>query len=395
MHDSQNNKYKNLVNFEFAEKFMYGRVNRDYVPVYLNTQVIKLERLPTSPSPYASFYACSFVAEAFKDLSLQFVKSAAKGAIRADDDYLSELVVHKAYETPIKLFSKHSTIYKESLKKHFKAKKIKFETFEQFVIELKKSLIKTARRSPFTFPAYIKSRYCPITCSGLAIEIANLKYENDEEKIEKFINSKNWEFYLNACRTYGFSVDQTYPWRLVADIGSEPMMKYAARHGMYTTSEILKTGFKKAPIEYYSGFKQTLMDYYNFLKPRSFIEVEYCQFGPPIQTVKSPIVYKTKNLSKKLPEAYFLDLYFTIRFLEEESLYSESKMKLIKRQCAAIYRKKGAPRAIDVFEKLLNQTYDYSGSLTSRVKSAKLIEQERVATIDEESTSDTSTVSGY
>ena len=36
--------------------------------------------------------------------------------------------------------------------------------------------------------------------------------ERHNEKINAFINSPNWEFYLNACRSHGFMVDQEMPW---------------------------------------------------------------------------------------------------------------------------------------------------------------------------------------
>ena len=32
--DSQNNNYSNLVDFNLAEKFLYGRVSRNYRPIY-------------------------------------------------------------------------------------------------------------------------------------------------------------------------------------------------------------------------------------------------------------------------------------------------------------------------------------------------------------------------
>ena len=74
--------------------------------------------------------------------------------------------------------------------------------------------------------------------SGLAVEIAAIDASNDDEKINLFTKSKNWEFYLNACRSYGFMVDQMAPWRLVADIGSSEMIKYARRYGMTATDTV-------------------------------------------------------------------------------------------------------------------------------------------------------------
>jgi len=92
---------------------------------------------------------------------------------------------------------------------------------KQFAKELMLFFESTVNRYPVTYPAFIKSKYCPISVSGLAIEVADLDFNNDDAKIEQFIKSNNWEFYLNACASYGFMVDSRMPWRLVADIGQE------------------------------------------------------------------------------------------------------------------------------------------------------------------------------
>ena len=97
--------------------------------------------------------------------------------------------------------------------------------------------------NPFTFPAFIKARRTPITVSGLVIEIANLNKSNDDIKNELFFKSRNWDFYLNMAQNYGFMVDARNPWRLVADIGSSEMLKYASRYGATTTDEVLDQYF--------------------------------------------------------------------------------------------------------------------------------------------------------
>ncbi len=77
-------------------------------------------------------------------------------------------------------------------------------------------------------PAYTKSKLNSLTNSGLALEIADAPYDNDDQKINDFVNSKNWEFYVNACNSYGFMIDINAPWRLIADLDSEAMMGYAS-----------------------------------------------------------------------------------------------------------------------------------------------------------------------
>ena len=101
-------------------------------------------------------------------------------------------------------------------------------------------LSKTIRKRPFTLPAFIKSTYCPINVSGLVIEIADIKCDNDLEKINKFYESRNWEFYLTTCANMGFMVDRNNPWRLVANISSAPMADASMAYGVETIEQIMK-----------------------------------------------------------------------------------------------------------------------------------------------------------
>ena len=96
-------------------------------------------------------------------------------------------------------------------------------TFQTVVNDYIKNTIKNNKVC--TYPAYIKSKECPINVSGLVIEIGSIKTNDDNFKYENFYKSANWEFFLNACNTYGFMVDCNMPNRLVADIGSATMVE--------------------------------------------------------------------------------------------------------------------------------------------------------------------------
>ena len=65
-----------------------------------------------------------------------------------------------------------------------------------------------------SMPAYTKSTRNSLTNTGLCIELADVDYDNDEQKVSDFVNSKNWEFYVNTCNSYGFMIDTNTPWRL-------------------------------------------------------------------------------------------------------------------------------------------------------------------------------------
>jgi hypothetical protein len=210
-------------------------------------------------------------------------------------------------------------------------------------------------------PAYVKSTFCPISVSGLAIEIADLPYENDEEKIVSFKHSKNWQFYLNACRTYGFMVDANVPWRLIADIGSAQMIEYAKKYELYSTDEILNGLYTKVAPLYFEQFRMGLYDLYNAVK-RPTYKQHICTDGTTRIEKIPPVNYTLASFNASFGEEFFLNLYFTIRFMEEESQFDSTQKLLLVDDCIELGRR-NISFAINVFERILNKTFDYNGSL--------------------------------
>tara|TARA_Y100000034_G_C6904415_1_gene419236 strand:- start:825 stop:2060 length:1236 start_codon:yes stop_codon:yes gene_type:complete len=354
-------EYKNLVNFNFGEKLLYGRVNRLFMPIVPARLPIKA--FNKSNAAAKNLRAASFVVDAFNDLNAQFKRCAASGQISKDDTFLSNLVVYKAYQDPQALYGQYLSTYQTTIATEFTRRKIRVKNFDEFLTEVEILLEKSARRFPFTLPAYIKSRLCPMNCSGLVVEIADLNYTNDEEKINRFVKSKNWEFYVNACRSYGFMVDRFVPWRLVADIGSSPMIAYAANYGLGGTDLVLNGGYTSADLIFYKQFKFFLLGLYNKVKLKNFLEVEYCN-GSTKNNIIVPQSYTPAQIENNYPDSTFLKLYFKIRFWEEESQFKAFEEEMLIDDSLELYYNQGRNTALQIFERILNKTFDYRGSLS-------------------------------
>jgi len=358
-----NAAYTNLIDF-IAEKMMYGRVTRRFVPIIVPQKSADLKPLDATTAPEGNMRALNFVVDAFSDLEQQFRKAAITKKIDTKDPYLSSIRVHKAYEDPRVRYQEYinqlKSIYRTVLVEN-ETKIENFDDFAQYIINWSKI---NSKRAPFTFAAYVKSRRCPITVSGLAIEIANLDASNDDGKAQAFIDSNNWEYFINAAASYGFMVDKNVPWRLVADIGSSPMIQYATRYGFNSTDEVLNSAYQRAHFSYFKSFQQRLLNMYNFVKPRIIQYTEECN-GQTIMREKKPENYK--NLSyfqSRYSQQYFIELYCKIRFEEEESEFTENERRLLVDDVIEIANSRSAYAAIDQFETILNKTFDYQGSLS-------------------------------
>ena len=361
--DTQNDEYENLVDFNFAEKHLYGRVDRlHFTPIVPGGSLAPFKKFRSTISVSQNESALNFVADAFDKLAQQFEKMSMAGRIDTSDRYLSQLVAYKSYQNPSTLYSKHLETYKLTLASLFLKEKANIVDFNQFILKLMPSLEKSARKTPFTMPAYVKSNFCPMHVSGLVVEISDLDPNNDEEKMEMFYNSNNWEFYLNACRSYGFMVDKLIPWRLVADIASPQMLDFAAQYGLTSTNQVLNGAFRKVHASYFPAFKNTLYNLYVFSREDRLYIPSTCANGEVAPQLITPETYAATQFFKTYSDEYFLVLYCKIRFFEEESQFTEGERHQIIDDCVELAQQ-DLNAAIATFETIVNKPFDYRGSL--------------------------------
>ena len=372
-----NTQYTNLRNFRIAESLLYGRVDRNYISIE-PAPTVAFEQIGRVITPGNTHRVLKFVAAAFKDLERQFRVKAMSGHIRSDDQYLSTLEVTKAYESPRTYYDRFIAGRREGIITKLRTRNRNFKDFDGFLLSLMPILKSEGAKVPFTYPGFVRSAYCPPNTSGLVLEIADLDADNDQQKIENFKKSPNWEFYLNACRSYGFYVDAANPARLVANIGSSEMVRYAqqtSKCNFLSTQDILTHAYDHAHVAYYEGFKQALLTFYNQAK-RPYMEVEYCQGGNvlagggPLSAAQpyrvDPLRYTVEDLTEYYGEAFFVELYVKMRLMEEtETGMSDYEKETLTRDTVRMSRVKSVSYALKLFETMVSRPYDYSGSLTN------------------------------
>tara|TARA_R110000824_G_scaffold132930_1_gene295548 strand:+ start:16708 stop:17925 length:1218 start_codon:yes stop_codon:yes gene_type:complete len=367
-------QYKNLVNFHFGEKLLYGRINRYHVPMYVTVPQVSLKNLIGGDNPASPLQAASFVADAFNDLRLKFQESVQSSKISPNETYLSSLKIYKAYTPPTYVYQQHQKSVNAAVVQYYDTSTVKFKDFDEFIPHYMDIVETIAAESPYTYPAFIKNKMCPMSVSGLVIEIADLNPADDEAKITQFINSPNWEFFLNACRSYGFLVDLNAPWRLVADIGSTAMISYALKYGYDSTDSILMGLYAPAFTAYYEKFKISLLSTYNRVRPKSYTVETYCQrTGKKMFKTITPKTYTPATFLSRYSDEYFMRLYMQTRFIEEEAQFSEIEQEQIIHECIAYAQQESTMVALTTFATIINKPYNYRGSLTDYIQRVKLV----------------------
>jgi hypothetical protein len=364
-------EYSNLTNFNFGEKLLYGRVNRKYIPIEGNFGRYGLKYFSRNQTVSTPQRAANYVVDAFNAMAQQFNKCALLGKIDTNDPYLTNLVVHRAYENPRTMYESYYDSYVDAIQQTFANEKTQVKDFGHFLTEMFAVVSRSARVMPFTYTAFIKSRRCPVSISGLSIDLAPLDPNNDVDKIDKFYKSRNWDFFVNTCKSYGFMVDKNIPWRIVADIGSSEMIKRAQQYSMNSTQQILNGQYAPAYVSYYRTFKQRLLTLYNRIKPSVITNIEECN-GQLRNNLTFPATYSSiSQIEELFSEEQFMRLYFNIRFAEEESAFTENEKEIIIDDLIEVYHSGREDLAFAYFERILNKTFDYHGSLSYIIKAQK------------------------
>ena len=363
----------NLVNFTFAEKALYGRVDRLYLPIVFSDKITDLKNI-ASKDEQTNVKAISFVADAFADLSNQFLKKMSINEISKDEEFLTNLVVKQGYISPSKVYDEYTELFIQAIGDIIRAEKIYFKDFEHFMNLVTPAIMSAIPKFPITFPAFVKSKHCPIFCSGLAIKISNINFENDAKKIKTFYQSKNWDFYVNAAASYGFMIDKNNPGVLVADIASSDMLRYARNYGFQSTDSILNGSYKHAHIKSIEKLRAILFTLYNRFKVKRFSNYVHVMPNKYKIVHVTPKSYTYQQLKTEYPDYKLLPLYCKIRIKEEESKFSYAeKNSFIKDTVEiGIY---DMNKAIRSFEIILNKTFDYRGSLSYHKMRIDLLRQ--------------------
>jgi hypothetical protein len=359
--------YPNLIDFTFAEKALYGKTSRNFIPIVSNPNLITFKNFRSSADPRQRLQAIGFVVDAFEALAQQFKKAEQSGKIYSDDPYLTNLKVYKSYKNNRTNYQSYQVNFINALKTNMNVNNI--YNFQTFIKELLTTVSIVTRSYPMSMPAYTKSRLNSLTNTGLALEIADEPYDNDDQKISQFINSKNWEFYVNACNSYGFMIDINAPWRLIADLDSEVMIGYATTYGFNSTDFVLALGFQTTHNSYFNDLPRQLLSLYNELVPTHI--PTYTECGSKIITTER---YTIESLKEKFSNDFFLKFYFDLRFSEEENQFSVTEKQRIVKDCLQISKAQDNTTAIGRFERFVNQPFDYRGSLSYLNKARKLRE---------------------
>lgn len=321
---------QNVVNFNFAERTQYGRIDQNLNTIYPNEKHMKM--LPNNDEV---LFVMDFVHEPFILLQNK-MKQATRMKQIPNDPILSQMIPRVAYQNPLDLYLDHMEGYLDIYNKSLDASKI--DNYESWVNQFFQWTKRNGPNFPLTFSNFHRTKISNIYTSGLAISIAELDKDNDPIKEDLFLNNKTLEFYLNAAKQFGFSVSKDAPWLLVSDLNSPASIIYHEMFDLSSINEIFSVKYSLCYIQDRDLLRQILeFGYKEFVNKNKFkkeLKINNCN------KIDIKLINYNKLINNiKYNNLYYNKLYIIARNIEERSVYSSAELDRIIKN-AEIFEKK-------------------------------------------------------
>tara|TARA_R110000824_G_scaffold8246_4_gene37274 strand:+ start:3520 stop:4833 length:1314 start_codon:yes stop_codon:yes gene_type:complete len=313
--------------FEIFENFLYGRINTDFMAV--SPDKVFLSNLRDS-----DLVANYFAATAFQRMKDEINRDILAGNIPDDIPFISEMKAHRAFED---INEKYNSWALETLAGSFIPYLEKFNKkndivdFDSFIAVFKEHLkMIVAQLGPVTFSSFCLAGKSNIRNSGLAIEIANLNFSKDSDKIE-FASNPYFKYYLAKADKHGFFVDYNAPWRLILNLSSPVITENPSWRGTF--------GFFDSTFNLSSNNDLEILKNL-FLRVYGSLIIEFpvarvARDKSGTACVKRGTVAREaisqSEFDKKYPDQYWLKTYIDIKNVEKNLNFNRRELNKIKK----------------------------------------------------------------
>lgn len=330
-------EYKMIKDFQKDEKLLIGRVDRRNNPIFVRPE----DMMRFEDDISSSTSALGFVVMAFRDMKAAFTTAMNDGNLDRRTLELSELTVKKGFKNPYDEYNKYIDSKIEEFVRYVQvtrrnAEILNFDTFTRVFMDFVRL---TAQDRPLTGSMYFLTKEVSPLVSGLAFEISNAPYDNDQHKIDHFYRQSNFEYLKNLAYKYGFIIDKHIPWRFVADIFSPNMRPYIKLiYGLDAPpGAVLTRSFVRTYSDDISTVKDIMLRAYNAIADRR----PRVRIRQPSATVSSDgptrfqkctkkdvfFIRETLDLSQleaQYPDSFWIKAYTEIRNFETGLLYNDA-----------------------------------------------------------------------
>ena len=253
---------KSLIDLWYKKPF-FGKVNTVGDAIFVSETNLKQLKVEGGKT----LFAVDFVADAFSDLQTHFTEAAFRRKIKTEDSPYASLNPRVAWNPVNNIYHSYLTALYNSFVQGYitsRGAERKIRNFGDFVRMFTLFIRDVGFDFPFTRTGYILSNRCPNTICGLMIDLQAASYGSDLKKVNSFIKDRNFRFFKDSAKNFGFMIDRNAPWRLVADLSSPKMKEYIARYGLWnSTSDMMDKYYYKSHSLDIETMKSYIIEFYN------------------------------------------------------------------------------------------------------------------------------------
>lgn len=214
------------------DKRMYGKVELSQNPIYVSENFT----LGVHEGDL-KVMAINFVSHAWRAFEKEWARywlqqSAAGGTIYNGGVFRpmtgGSLLLKSGWSSVHPLYHDHMTetfsLFQNWIMEENRYRKIL--NFKDWVRALMHYLDRFAPNQFLTRSAFILSKKCPRAVSGFEIMLASEDPNDDVLKKQIWLNDPNFEQWLIKLREFGFMIDFNCPWKVIANVNSQPMREF-------------------------------------------------------------------------------------------------------------------------------------------------------------------------
>jgi len=360
-----------LRDFQKYENYMYGRINTDFLAATPNKENF-------SPFSDTGQYAFGFVVTAFEEMKAEIMRDIAGGKIPSNIPFIPEMKVQNSFEDINTRYNKWiEDIVKASFPAYIKQfnKKEKIINFKSFMIVFREYLLSIAEDTgAITFSSFCLQDESSIRNSGLCVEIADLDFSKDSDKIE-FSENPYFSYYASMAQKYGFFVDYNAPWRLIYNVASHRARTQETTSGLYT---FFNTNFRSAHTQDLIILKNlAFTTYRNFVNRfKSFMKMTV----EPNGCIKKELIIRTKYTKEEFdqdyPDRYWLGLYIDLKNAEKNLDFDRNELERIKKKSLEYEKHVDIHRSMGYINKVFQDIPSVEGSFYYKLNQAHYRDQD-------------------
>ena len=326
---------RQIKDFLKNEKLLVGRVDAQGNPILIDSG--RLEAFATAFGGN-NISAINFVISAFKSMKEKFDKDLRTGVISSDSPALGELDIKKGFVDPRAAYADYMISKKQNFLNFVTRNYLLSEItdFDSFVEIYMDYIIQNASREPYTQTMHILTGKNSVLSSGLAIEIYDGDYNDDNLKLDLFYNDPNFEYLKNLAYGHGFVIDKHVPWRLIADLNSPNLDRFIQPTLPVATvgQTALLLFYTRPHLDDIADISEAMIETYNEIaEARPLTVVKQSTATTVFSNCKKSKVINRFTVGSEyaasLPTSYWIDKYVKIRNAETGLGYDDATINTI------------------------------------------------------------------